>query len=123
MIKWINIDGKRVVFEEGETVLEAATKAGTYIPTLCARPDLPSYGACRLCIVDVEGFRVYPNSCSLPATEGMVVKTTTPDIQAVRRNIFKLILAEHPSCCIACENRDECKELRHGEYKDVRVIG
>jgi NADH dehydrogenase/NADH:ubiquinone oxidoreductase subunit G len=123
MTKWINIDGKRVVFVEGETVLEVATKAGIYIPTLCARPDLPSYGACRLCVVDVEGFRVYPNSCSLPAREGMVVKTTTPDIQAVRRNIFKLILAEHPSCCIACENRNECKELRHGEYKAGRVIG
>ena len=54
MAKWMNINGRRVVFEDDETVLEVATKAGIYIPTLCARPDLPSYGACRLCIIDVD---------------------------------------------------------------------
>jgi predicted molibdopterin-dependent oxidoreductase YjgC len=123
MTKWMNINGKRVVFEEGETLLEVATKAGIYIPTLCARPDLPSIGACRLCIVEVEGSRVYPNSCTLPAREGMVVRTETPDLQAVRRNIFQLILAEHPSYCLVCKEQNECARLRHGEYKAGRVIG
>lgn len=123
MTKWMNINGKRVVFEEGETVLEVATKAGIYIPTLCARPDLPSIGACRLCIVDVEGGRGYPNSCTLPAKEGMVVRTATPDLQAVRRNILQLILAEHPSYCLVCKEQNECAKLRHGEYKAGRVIG
>ncbi len=119
----MTINGKRVVFEEGETVLEVATKAGIYIPTLCARPDLPSIGACRLCIVEVEGGRGYPNSCTLPAKEAMVVRTVTPDIRAVRRNIFQLILAEHPSSCIVCKNQSECEKVRHGEYKAGRVIG
>jgi len=123
MTKWMNINGKRVVFEEGETILEVATKAGIYIPTLCARPDLPSIGACRLCIVDVEGSRTYPNSCTLPAREGMVVRTATPDLQNVRRNIFQLILAEHPSYCLVCKEQNECAKLRHGEYKAGRVIG
>ncbi len=123
MTKWMNINGRRVVFEEGETVLEVATKAGIFIPTLCARPDLPSFGACRLCIVDVEGNRTYPNSCTLPAREGMVVRTETPDLQAVRRNVFQLILAEHPSYCIICKEHDECEKVRHGEYKAGRVIG
>ena len=123
MTKWMNINGKRVVFEEGETILEVATKAGIYIPTLCARPDLPSIGACRLCIVDVEGGRGYPNSCTLPAREGMVVRTATPDLQTVRRNIFQLILAEHPSYCLVCKEQNECAKLRHGEYKAGRVIG
>ncbi len=123
MNKWMNINGRRVVYEEGETVLEVATKAGIYIPTLCARPDLPSFGACRLCIIDVEGARTYPNSCTLPAREGMVVRTATPDLQAVRRNIFQLILAEHPSYCIICKEHDECEKVRHGEYKAGRVIG
>ncbi|MFX0084753.1 MAG: molybdopterin-dependent oxidoreductase [Candidatus Hodarchaeota archaeon] len=123
MTKWMSINGKRVVFEEGETVLEVATKAGIYIPTLCARPDLPSLGACRLCIIDVEGSRVYPNSCTLPARENMVVRTATPDLQAVRRNIFQLILAEHPSYCLVCKEQNECSKLRHGEYKAGRVIG
>jgi predicted molibdopterin-dependent oxidoreductase YjgC len=123
MTKWMNINGKRVVFEEGETVLEVASKAGIYIPTLCARPDLPSIGACRLCIIDVEGGRGYPNSCTLPAREGMVVRTSTPDLQAVRRNIFQLILAEHPSYCIVCKEKEGCEKVRHGEYKAGRVIG
>lgn len=123
MTKWMNINGRRVLFDEGETVLEVATKAGIYIPTLCARPDLPSIGACRLCIVDVEGARTYPNSCTLPAREGMVVRTATPDIQAVRRNVFQLILAEHPSYCIVCKDSEDCAKVRHGEYKAGRVIG
>ncbi len=123
MTNWMTINGKRVMFNQGETVLEVATKAGIYIPTLCARPDLPSIGACRLCIVEVEGGRGFPNSCTLPAREGMVVRTETPDIRAVRRNIFQLILSEHPSFCLVCNNQDECEELRHGEYKAGRVIG
>jgi predicted molibdopterin-dependent oxidoreductase YjgC len=123
MSKWMIINGKRVFFDDGETILEVATKAGIYIPTLCARPDLPSIGACRLCIVDVEGSRNYPNSCTHPAREGMVVRTATPDIQAVRRNIFQLILAEHPSYCIVCRNHKDCEKVRHGEYKAGRVIG
>jgi predicted molibdopterin-dependent oxidoreductase YjgC len=123
MSKWMIINGKRVFFDEGETILEVATKAGIYIPTLCARPDLPSIGACRLCIVDVEGNRNYPNSCTHPAREGMVVRTATPDIQAVRRNVFQLILAEHPSYCIVCHDHEDCEKVRHGEYKAGRVIG
>jgi NADH dehydrogenase/NADH:ubiquinone oxidoreductase subunit G len=119
----MTINGKQVVYEKGETVLEVATKAGIYIPTLCARPDLPSIGACRLCIIDVEGYRSYPNSCTLPAREGMVVRTTTPDLQAVRKNIFQLILAEHPSYCIVCKEHENCEKVRHGEYKAGRVIG
>lgn len=123
MTKWLMINGKRVVFEEGETVLEVATKTGIYLPTLCARSDLPSIGACRLCIVEIEGVRGYPNSCTLPAREGMVIRTATPDLQSVRRNIFKLILSEHPSYCLVCKEQNECAKLRHGEYKAGRVIG
>ncbi len=123
MTKWMVINNKQVAFEEGETVLEAATKADIYIPTLCARPDLPSFGACRLCIVDVERGRKYPNSCTLPASEGMVVKTETPELQVVRRNVFELILSEHPNYCIVCNDRSDCNKLRHGEVKAGRVTG
>ncbi len=123
MTKWMNINRKRVVFDEGETVLEVAIKAGIYIPTLCARPDLPSIGACRLCIVEIEGVRGYPNSCTLPAREGMIIRTATPDIQSVRKNILELILSEHPSYCLVCKEQNDCAKLRHGEYKAGRVIG
>lgn len=123
MTSYMTINGKKVPFNPGESVLDAATNAGIFIPTLCARPDLPSYGACRLCIVDVEGVRGYPNSCTLPAQEHMVVRTSTPDLQSIRRNIFELILSEHPSVCIVCKNREECDSLRFGSTKAGRVIG
>lgn len=119
----MEINGKKVFFEDGETVLNVAQKAGIFIPTLCSRPDLPSWGACRLCIVEVDGIRGYPSSCTLPATEGMIVRTMTPDVQTVRRNTFQLILSEHPSSCLTCKNAKECDALRIGEFKAGRVIG
>lgn len=117
------INGKTVTFNKGETILEVATNAGIYIPTLCARPDLPSIGACRLCIIKIDGVRGFPNSCTMPAEEGMVVTTATPDIQSIRRNILEMILSEHPSLCLICKDNDECEKLRQGEFKAGRVIG
>ncbi|HTY82148.1 MAG TPA: 2Fe-2S iron-sulfur cluster-binding protein, partial [Dehalococcoidales bacterium] len=68
----LTIDGVKVEVPEGATVLEAALKAGVYIPTLCYDPDLKPYGGCRLCIVEIEKMRGLPPSCTTPATNGMV---------------------------------------------------
>jgi len=92
----LTIDGKQVEVPEGATVLEAAQRAGVYIPTLCYHPDLPPFGACRLCIVEVEGMRGLPTSCTLPAAPGMVVHTNTERLQQLRRRVLALILSEHP---------------------------
>ena len=66
----LNIDGQEVVAKKGMTVLEAAELAGIYIPTLCADPDLEPYGACRLCVVEIEGMPGLPSACTTPATNG-----------------------------------------------------
>ncbi|MFH0767958.1 MAG: FAD-dependent oxidoreductase [Chloroflexota bacterium] len=104
----LNIDGQEVKTEKGKSVLEAALDAGIYIPTLCYHPDLSSTGACRLCVVEIEGTRGLPTACTTPATDGMVVKTNTPQLQESRREVLALILSEHPHYCLDCWRRERC---------------
>lgn len=104
----LNINDQEVKANEGMTVLEAAKAAGIYIPTLCYHPDLVPYGGCRLCIVEIEKMRGLPPSCTTPATDGMVVKTDTPQIQELRRGILELLLTEHPNMCLICWRRQRC---------------
>jgi formate dehydrogenase alpha subunit len=92
--------------KRGVTVLEAAQSVGIYIPTLCYDPDLEPYGGCRLCVVEIEKMRGLPIACATPATEGMVVHTDTPAVNAVRRTALELLLANHPSDCLVCNRRN-----------------
>ncbi len=107
MIK-LTIDGQPVEVEPGATVLEAARKAGIYIPTLCYHPALKPYGGCRLCIVEIEKMRGLNTACTVPAAEGMVVQTNTPQLQELRRDILELILTEHPHLCLICDRKEKC---------------
>jgi len=77
----MTMNGKNVSFSPGETILNVARRSGIYIPTLCARADLPSTGSCRLCIVKAEGVRGYVTSCTTPATPNMVVTTNSDEIE------------------------------------------
>ncbi len=104
----LTIDGIETRVSEGMTVLEAAQQAGIYIPTLCYHPDLAPYGACRLCIVEIEKMRGLPTACTTPATNGMVVQTNATQIQEFRRGILELLLSEHPHPCLTCWRRDKC---------------
>jgi NADPH-dependent glutamate synthase beta subunit-like oxidoreductase len=104
----LTIDGTDVEVERGTTVLRAAQQAGIYIPTLCYHPDLPPYGGCRLCIVEIENMRGLPTSCTTPATEGMKVTTNTARLQELRRAYLQLILSEHPNACLTCHRRQRC---------------
>ena len=108
----LTVDGKSIEVKKGATILEAAQEAGIYIPHLCYHPDLTPFGACRLCIVEVEGMRGFPPSCATPATDGMTVQTNTPDIQEIRKNILELILTEHPHSCLLCDRKERCQEFR-----------
>ncbi|EFK09230.1 2Fe-2S iron-sulfur cluster binding domain protein [delta proteobacterium NaphS2] len=92
----ITIDNKQLQVEEGNTVLEAAFGAGIYIPNLCYHPDLPPLGACRLCLVEIDGMRGLPPSCTTYVSDGMVVRTNTPQLQEFRKNIIWLLLSDHP---------------------------
>ncbi len=113
----LTIDGKKIEAEKGDTVLEAARKGRIEIPTLCAHPALEPYGACRLCIVEIEGMRGFPTSCTTPSVDGMVVKTTSPEIIELRRNVIKLMLSGHTSPCLACYHRELCEKYRPLPFK------
>jgi predicted molibdopterin-dependent oxidoreductase YjgC len=115
----LTIDGVRVEVPEGATVLEAALKAGVYIPTLCYDPDLKPYGGCRLCIVEIEKMRGLPPSCTTPATDGMVVHTETPALTGVRRMVMELIMANHPGECLTCAKNQNCELQKVARYLGI----
>lgn len=106
----ITIDGQLLEVESGKTILQAAREHNIYIPTLCDYPDLPPHGSCRLCIVDIEGRIKTPASCTTPVEDGMVVHTNTAHLQYLRSEIIKMMLSEHPSCCLFCVEKDHCED-------------
>ena len=81
----LTIDGQMVKAGPGMTVLEAARQADIYIPTLCYHPAIDTFGACRMCIVEIDGMRGFPSSCTTPAGNLMVVNTNTASLQELRR--------------------------------------
>ena len=108
----LTIDGQSVTAPAGGTVLDAARRAGIEIPTLCAHEDLPSFGACRLCIVEIDGVRGYPTSCTTPAVQGMVVRTQTPELADLRNATRELMLSGHPNACLVCDHREDCERYK-----------
>ncbi len=107
----LTIDDIKVEVPEGTSVLQAARQAGVNIPTLCYLEDVQAIGACRVCLVEVEGARTLVASCTQPATEGMVVKTNTGKVRAGRRTVVELLLSEHDGDCKVCPRSADC-ELR-----------
>jgi formate dehydrogenase major subunit len=117
MIK-LTIDGKTIEVQEGTTVLEAAGEAGVYVPTLCHHPQLTPYGGCRLCMVDVEGARTLQPSCTLPATDGMVVNTKTQKVLDARKFVLTLIFSERNHFCMYCQVSGGDCELQNRAYDE-----
>lgn len=115
----LNIDGHEVETEEGKTVLEAALEAGIYIPHLCYHPDLTPVGACRLCVIEIEGMQGIPTACTTLATEAMVVKTKTPQVEQIRRLAMELMLAAHPPDCTACPKYLNCELQSLKQYLET----
>ena len=119
----LTIDGKTVTAKEGETVLECALRHDISIPHLCTHPSLSPFGACRLCVVEIEGIRGYPTSCTTPVAEAMMVRTDTAALQELRRNILALIMLEHPGACLVCGRRELCEQYRPEAEKAGRTTG
>jgi formate dehydrogenase (NADP+) alpha subunit len=117
------IDGRQVNAVPGMTVYEAATEAGIYIPTLCHHNGLTPYGACCMCIVEIEKTPGFPTSCTLPAGNGMVVRTDTPQLQKLRHDILELALTEHPNMCLVCERKETCEPFRDCNRKVGATTG
>jgi len=105
----ITINGVKLEVPSDYTVLEAAKEAGIDIPTLCFLKDINEVGACRVCLVEVEGARALQASCVLPVSEGMVVKTNTKAVSEARKNIVELILANHNRECLTCSRNQNCE--------------
>lgn len=96
--------------EDGATILDATIKAGSKVPTLCYDSRLRPFGACRICLVEVEGTRTkFTPSCTTPATEGMKVKTTSDELSRVRKTILELLLIHHPLDCPVCDKAGDCR--------------
>ena len=112
----VTIDDKRIEVPEGTTVLKAAEMAGVEIPTLCHHPNLTPYGGCRLCLVEVEGARTLQTSCTLPTSNGMVVRTNTPRVHEARKFILTLLFSERNHFCMYCQMSGGDCELQNAAY-------
>jgi len=119
----ITIDGRAIAFEGRPTLLEVANANGIFVPSLCEHPGLEPYAACRLCVVEVQGRKGYVPACSTAAEEGLVVRTSTPELTALRRGILELILAEHPHACLICSEKTSCDEFKSTIRKTGEVTG
>ena len=119
------IDDREIKVPEGTTILEAARRAGIYVPALCDHPDLKPIGSCKLCIVSVKGQDIYPTACNTSAEDGMVVATKTEELQEMRRHTLEMLLAltNHPSSCLFCERKNDCNDLRECMRKFPVTVG
>ena len=105
----LNIDGQSITVPAGTSLMRAAATLGTNIPKLCATDSLKSFGSCRLCLVEIEGKRGYPASCTTPAEQGMVVHTQTPKLQQLRKGVMELYISDHPLDCLTCSANGDCE--------------
>lgn len=105
----LTINGRQIQAKPGRTILEVAREQGIEIPTLCYDPALRLVGSCRMCIVEIQGWRNQPASCTTPVAEGMVVFTESPSVVESRRLVLELLLANHPQDCLTCEKSGDCQ--------------
>jgi formate dehydrogenase major subunit len=105
----LTIDGQSVSVPLGTSVMAAAMTLGTAVPKLCATDSLEPFGSCRLCLVQIEGRRGYPASCTTPAENGMVVHTQSPEIAKRRRGVMELYISDHPLTCLTCSANGDCE--------------
>ena len=105
----LNIDGVEVTVPEGTSIMHAAQLAGVTVPKLCATDSLEPFGSCRLCLVEIEGRRGMPASCTTPVAEGIKVKTQTNKLADVRRGVMELYISDHPLDCLTCSANGDCE--------------
>ncbi|UZF91928.1 formate dehydrogenase subunit alpha [Bosea sp. NBC_00550] len=105
----LSIDGQRVTVPAGTSVMAAAMSLGTKIPKLCATDSLEPFGSCRLCLVEIEGRRGTPASCTTPAEDGMVVRTQSENLSGLRKGVMELYISDHPLDCLTCSANGDCE--------------
>jgi formate dehydrogenase major subunit len=105
----LTIDGQQVEVPQGTSLMRAAVDAGVQVPKLCATDSLEPFGSCRLCLVEIEGRKGTPASCTTPAEAGMVVHTQTPRLQQLRKGVMELYISDHPLDCLTCSANGNCE--------------
>ncbi|MDU0340967.1 formate dehydrogenase subunit alpha [Bosea rubneri] len=105
----LTIDGESVTVPAGTSVMAAAMSLGTKIPKLCATDSLEPFGSCRLCLVEIEGRRGTPASCTTPAENGMVVRTQSENLASLRKGVMELYISDHPLDCLTCSANGDCE--------------
>lgn len=105
----VHIDGKPVCVPEGTSVMRAAVEAGVQVPKLCATDSLESFGSCRLCLVEIDGRRGTPASCTTPCDDGMQVTTQSKKLAKLRRGVMELYISDHPLDCLTCPANGNCE--------------
>jgi len=114
----VTIDGRELTGRTGQSVLELALKNGIEIPNLCYDPRLEATGSCRLCLVEVEGQKQPVTACTLEIQPGMVIRTDTEEIRAIRKTILELLFYEHCGSCTTCDENGECRLQQYAyEYQ------
>lgn len=105
----LQIDGREVCVPEGTSLMRAAMEGGVSVPKLCATDSLEPFGSCRLCLVQIEGRKGFPASCTTPAEPGMKVRTQSPQLQELRRGVMELYISDHPLDCLTCSANGDCE--------------
>ncbi len=103
------IDDREITVPEGTSIMRASIMAGINVPKLCATDSLEPFGSCRLCVVEIEGRRGYPASCTTPVAEGLKVHTQTPKLADIRRGTMELYISDHPLDCLTCATNGDCE--------------
>ncbi|MEX2519708.1 MAG: formate dehydrogenase subunit alpha [Paracoccaceae bacterium] len=105
----LSIDGFEVTVPEGTSVMRAAAEAGLKIPKLCSTDSVEAFGSCRLCVVEIEGRRGTPASCTTPVAPGMVVRTQSAQVKKIRKGVMELYISDHPLDCLTCSANGDCE--------------
>jgi Iron only hydrogenase large subunit, C-terminal domain len=120
MLFTIQVNNKKIKAEKGETILSALSRNGIIIPTLCRMKDFTPTGACRMCVVEVEGHDRLVTACSHPVEEWMKIKTHSPRVIIARKTIVELLLSNHPDDCLYCDKNLNCELQRFAEELNIR---
>ncbi len=126
----VTIDGIAIDVAPGTSVMRAAATAGIDVPKLCATDSLEPFGSCRLCLVEIDGAKGTPASCTTPCKDGMVVRTQTDKVARLRRGVMELYISDHPLDCLTCSANGDCelqdmagvtglREVRYGSGVDA----
>ncbi len=120
MTSTFSLDGQEIPFTAGQTVLQAALAAGTYVPHLCAHPEFKPHGSCRVCMVKANGR--LGAACTLPAQPGQVIESETAEVRELRREIVQLLFVEGNHFCPSCEKSGDCKLQAVAYQLEVKTL-